>query len=166
MMKRLAIFSFLILANFFVHAQAVNKNTSSASKRTILFVCEHGAGRSAIAAAFFNRMTKEQNLNYHAIFRGIHPDSAVGTAIRNGLIKDSFDINGWKPILLSKQDIQNAHRVVTLDCLLPENGSSAYNSRLWTGIPIGKGYIEARDEIINKLQPLVLELKKEESGKN
>ena len=50
---------------FFVHGQAVNKDVSSASRRTILFVCEHGAGRSAIAAAFFNRMAKEQSLSYH-----------------------------------------------------------------------------------------------------
>ena len=80
--------------------------------------------------------------------------------MRNGLIKDSFDINGWKPIVLSKQDIENAHGVVTLDCLLPETDSRAHPSTLWTVIPISKGYIEARAEIIKQTSTISVGINK------
>jgi len=48
----------------------------SAPKK-ILFVCTHGAARSPIAAAYFNKIAKEQNLNYRAIFKGTEPDSVL-----------------------------------------------------------------------------------------
>ena len=33
------------------------------SKKTILFVCEHGAARSPIAAAYFNKLAENQGLD-------------------------------------------------------------------------------------------------------
>ena len=66
----------LIVTNLFTQGQVTSNKSTTTSKPTILFVCEHGAGRSAIAAAFFNKMAKEKKLNYEAIFRGIHPDSS------------------------------------------------------------------------------------------
>src|SRR5438552_2704780 len=50
-----------------------NLNKDSTNNAIILFVCEHGAARSTIAAAYFNKLAKEKGLNYKAIFRGINP---------------------------------------------------------------------------------------------
>ncbi|MGH9334858.1 MAG: hypothetical protein ACRD21_14045, partial [Vicinamibacteria bacterium] len=42
--------------------------------RTVVFVCEHGAAKSVIAAAHFNRLAKERELPFRAISRGTVPD--------------------------------------------------------------------------------------------
>ena len=42
---------------------------------TVLFVCEHGAAKSVIAAAYFNQLASEKNLDVRAIERGTNPDT-------------------------------------------------------------------------------------------
>jgi hypothetical protein len=36
----------------------------------VVFVCEHGAALSVVSAAYFNKIAKEEHLNFHAIARG------------------------------------------------------------------------------------------------
>jgi len=38
-----------------------------------VFICEHGAAKSVIAAAYFNKLAAERHLNFHAIARGLTP---------------------------------------------------------------------------------------------
>jgi len=40
----------------------------------VVFVCEYGAAKTVIAAAYFNKMATEQGLAYRAITRGTAPD--------------------------------------------------------------------------------------------
>jgi protein-tyrosine-phosphatase len=42
--------------------------------KTIIFVCEHGAAKSVIAAAYFNRFAEQRGLNLRAAARGTNPD--------------------------------------------------------------------------------------------
>jgi arsenate reductase (thioredoxin) len=126
---------------------------------TILFICEHGAARSTIAAAWFNRLAQEQGLNYRALFRGTMPDSTISPATQKGLIKDGFDINGWKPLPVINHDLDTAYQTVTLDCLLPEKYNVANPITEWKGIPpVSKDYEIARDSILKKVQELIFEL--------
>lgn len=101
---------------------AVGQKTSEKNKETkqvILFVCEHGAARSTIAAAYFNKLAKEKELNFKAVFRGTDPDTILTKGTENGLLKDGFDIKDWTPKLVSEQDIKGAYKIVTFDCKLP-----------------------------------------------
>jgi hypothetical protein len=41
----------------------------------VIFVCEHGAAKSVIAAAYFNRLASQGNLALTAVARGTHPES-------------------------------------------------------------------------------------------
>src|SRR5438552_4101363 len=84
------------------------KADNSKPAPTVLFICEHGAARSTIAAAYFNRLVKEKGLNYQAIFRGTNPDLALAPATQKGLLKDGFDVATWKPLPVLKDDIENA----------------------------------------------------------
>jgi len=38
--------------------------------KEVVFVCTHGAARSPIAAAYFDKLAKENDLNFQAVFRG------------------------------------------------------------------------------------------------
>lgn len=129
--------------------------------KEILFVCTHGAARSPIAAAYFNRLAEEQHLNYHAIFRGTAPDSLLTDGTVNGLVKDKFEISGWKPMLVSENDITNAFKVITFDCELPLNSPSKIEP--WNGTPaISKDYDKARDIIKDNVNRLLQVLKETE----
>jgi arsenate reductase len=131
----------------------------SFSQDTVVFVCEHGAARSTIAAAYFNKLAQQQGLNYRAVFRGTNPDSALNAAAKKGLITDGFEVQGWKPAPAGKRDLENAYRVITLDCILPETQHPSKPVTQWKGIPsISADYNSGRDSIVKKVQALVAEL--------
>jgi arsenate reductase (thioredoxin) len=150
---------FIIMTFMSFSQDTLNNSNKPKSTATILFICEHGAARSTIAAAWFNKLAQQEGLNYRAVFRGTNPDSVVGPAAQKGLIKDGFDVQGWKPLPVTKHDIDNAYHVVTLDCLMPEKHNVAKPVIEWKGISsISENYIAARDSIVKKVQALINEL--------
>lgn len=127
-------------------------------RKMILFVCEHGAARSAIAAAYFNKMAKERGLNYEAQFKGTDPQDSLTTGTRLGLAQDGFDVSKFKPALVTGLDVSNADRVITFDCQLP-SGAHPKDVAQWDGIPpISKDYEAARDQIVSKINELLKQL--------
>ena len=129
------------------------KIQKDSSVRTILFVCEHGAGRSTIAATYFNKIAEKQGLKYHAIFRGVEPQEALGKSTKNGLIKDGIDVTNLIPTRLSKNDINNAYKVITLDVTLPDTLNKA--DITWTGIQMAGNYDVSKTQITLKVDSLI-----------
>lgn len=140
-----------------------NLKGDSTNNTIILFVCEHGAARSTIAAAYFNKLAKERGLNYKAIFRGINPDTTLSKDAKKGLIEDGFNVSGWRPELVGKNDINTAAEIITLDCKLNANDSLSKPVYYWSGVPpISQDYQAARNYILQKIRLLIEEL---EQGK-
>jgi arsenate reductase (thioredoxin) len=136
-------------------------NHQKITKPIILFVCEHGAARSTIAAAYFNKFAQQQNLDYVAVFRGTDPDTVLTPATQKGLMKDSFDVQNWKPILVSERDMKSAYKIVSFDCKLPIPDSVSFVIEQWNGIPpISKDYDAARNQIVEKVKQLITQLPK------
>jgi arsenate reductase len=129
------------------------KMRNDSSVRTILFVCEHGAGRSTIAAAYFNKIAEKRRLKYHAIFKGVEPQEALGISTKNGLIKDGIDVTNLIPTKLSKNDVNNAYKVVTLDVTLPDTLNKA--DIKWTGIQMDGNYDVSKTQITLKVDSLI-----------
>jgi arsenate reductase (thioredoxin) len=158
-MKFIKITSFVLLTmtNSFSFGQ--NPKTDSSAKPIILFVCEHGAARSTIAAAWFNKLAKEKNLNYEAIFRGTDPDTSLSPDTKKGLLRDGFDIRGWQPQLVTQYDINSASEIITFDCTLPMEGNLEKPVYRWNGIPpVSKDYQVAKNQIADKVTALINEL--------
>lgn len=157
MIKRTITTAFF-LSLFFSCSQ---KKPSEEQKQTVLFVCTHGAARSPIAAAHFNKLAKEEGLNYEAIFRGTEPDEVLTDGTVSGLSADGFDVDQWKPQLVSKDDVREADKIVTFDCSLPDFEVSV-QAEQWNGTPsISKDYNIARNAILAELNKLVIKLKKD-----
>lgn len=57
-------------------ACAVTAPAPPASRR-IVFVCEHGAAKSVVAAAHFNRLARERGIPYHAVAKGADPQAEL-----------------------------------------------------------------------------------------
>lgn len=79
----------------------------------VLFVCEHGAAKSVVAAAHFNRMAAEKGLSVRAISRGTDPEPEFGAAAIKGLAADGLTVSG-KPQRVTAGDAASARRVVAL----------------------------------------------------
>ncbi|MBL8206500.1 MAG: hypothetical protein JNM09_19860 [Blastocatellia bacterium] len=131
---------------------------------TILFICEHGAAKSVIAAAYFDKLAQERKLKYRAVFRGTNPDAAIAPVAEKGLAQDGLKTQGWKPQLVTKKDMDAAAAIVTLGCALPGKEAVAEKVAAWEGVPSpSENYQAARDDIVKRVQSLVDELAKKES---
>jgi arsenate reductase len=159
-------FSVLIAAGLFLNlsfGQNRKDGKASSTTPTVLFVCEHGAAKSVIAAAYFNKQAKDRGLNYTAAFRGINPDPILNPVAEEGLKQDGLDISGWKPVRVAKEDVNKASQIVTLGCALPAGTSKAAKVTDWSNIPSpSQNYQFARDEIKKRVQELVNDLAGEE----
>lgn len=51
---------------------------------SIVFVCEHGAAKSVIAATLFNKLAVERGLRERAIYRGANPQADLSSATLKG----------------------------------------------------------------------------------
>jgi arsenate reductase (thioredoxin) len=162
------LFLVVIAAGLLCHfslGQNGNEKEASISKQTVLFVCEHGAAKSVIAAAYFDKLAKDQGLDYRAAFRGVNPDTVLNAAAAKGLKQDGIDIAGWKPKPLAKKDVDAAARVVTLGCALPAGISKASRVTDWNNVPSpSQGYEYARNYIKKRVQELVEDLARQETA--
>lgn len=156
----------LLLLSVLSFGQTAKQHKKMKEIPAILFVCEHGAARSTIAAAYFNKLAKEQGLNYRAVFRGTDPDSVLSPSTKKGLAGDGFDVSNWVPELVSQTDVNGASQIVTFDCALPVKDSSVKQVTQWNGIPpISKDYNLARNQIAEKVQQLINELTEKQKSK-
>jgi protein-tyrosine-phosphatase len=121
----------------------------------IIFVCEHGAAKSILAAAYFNRLAREKGLSLHAIARGTHPDPELSSRTVSGLRKDGLSPTESIPIKLTREDIESAQQIVSF-CMLPEEMPQKVRIEQWDGIPpINEDYDKARNVIVARLQKLI-----------
>ena len=101
----------------------------------ILFVCEHGAAKSIIAAAYFNKMTREKKLNLTAIARGTHPGTELSPKTVSGLREDGLAPTESIPTRLTREDLESVLRIVSF-CELPEEYYQKAIVEQWDGVPL------------------------------
>ena len=132
------------------------QTVAAKSKKTVVFVCQHGAARSVIAAAWFNKLAAEKRLPYVAIARGAEPQDALSTATVAGLTKEGISFPAGKPRALTEAEAAEAVRVVAF-CPLPH---SAKPTRLETyEVPApSDGYDQSRDAILIHVRALINDL--------
>lgn len=128
--------------------------------KKIIFVCEHGAGKSVVAASYFNKLAKDRNLDYVAECRGTNPDSIVSLKTQEGLTKDDvYDVN-TKPTKLQLSDTTNAERII-LFTAAPPGLNTKVKIENWSDIEyVDAEYQKRRDAIIQKINSLLDTLEK------
>ena len=140
-------------------ALCVLASAQTPSKPTVVFVCEHGAAKSVIAAAEFNRLAIQKGLPHRAITRGTNIDAAYSPAVVAALKKDGVAIPGEKPEALTADDVKSSSRVVTLGCNLPAPLNALAKAEDWSDISSPSQNLDAaRKDISRHLQQLVNEL--------
>lgn len=123
-------------------------------EKTILFVCEHGAAKSILAAAYFNKLAGERNLGLRAAARGTHPDPELSSQTITGLRTDGLIPTETSPQQLTQADIDHAEHIVTF-CEIPAEFQNKISTERWDDIPpVSENYATARDAILEKLTRL------------
>jgi protein-tyrosine-phosphatase len=123
----------------------------------IVFVCEHGAAKSVIAAAYFNKLVTERHANFHAIARGVAPQAQPSEATVSGLRKDGLAFLEERPQALSREDLLTAQRVIAF-CPLPAAFPKPAHFDLYD-VPAPKDdYSASRDAILARVKRVVDEL--------
>jgi arsenate reductase (thioredoxin) len=121
----------------------------------ILFVCQHGAAKSIIAAAYFNQLAGEKNLGLHAMARGTHPDTEISPKTIAGLREDGLTPTESVPQKLTMADCKSAQRVISF-CDLPVEYQQTTAIEHWEAVPpVSEDYEQSRDAIIVHLQKLI-----------
>ena len=82
--------------------------------KTVVFACVHNAGRSQMAAAFFNALADPEKAR--AISAGTRPAARVHPEVIEVMREAGVDLSGAVPALLTKERAQGAALLVTMGC--------------------------------------------------
>jgi arsenate reductase len=81
---------------------------------TVIFACVHNAGRSQMAAAFFNALADPGCAR--AISAGTQPAEHVHPEVVKVMQESRFDLTHAKPQRLSEERVRAAQLLVTMGC--------------------------------------------------
>ena len=124
--------------------------------RTVVFVCLHGAAKSVIAGAYFNRLAKERGLDVKASAAGIEPEPEIPLPVREGLREDGIDVGNVRPRTVTREELASAWRVVSFGCDLQEIAPPGRKVERWDDVPaVSDGFASARDAIAERVRGLM-----------
>ena len=144
----------LMLTGMLAIAAYGQQQTKVAPK--VVFVCEHGAAKSVMAASELQRMAKERGLAVTVLSRGSNPDAEIAPGVRKELEAAGMDLGSAKPTKVSAKDLTGATRVISfgpdLSTLMPK-GAKVLD---WSATPApGQDYKAAREHILKQLEALL-----------
>ncbi|MGA9523246.1 MAG: arsenate reductase ArsC [Myxococcaceae bacterium] len=82
--------------------------------RTIIFACVHNAGRSQMAAAFFNLLADPTRAR--ALSAGTQPGDRVHPEVLEAMREEGVDLTGVRPQRLTPELAEGASWLITMGC--------------------------------------------------
>jgi arsenate reductase len=140
---------------------AAAQSPPSAASPTIVFVCEHGAAKSVIATAYFNKIAAERGLPDRAIYRGANPQAELSVSALKGLKEDGLALPSGKPSPITNEDVSGATHIFAIGCALPAHAASSGKADSWDDVPEDQGYAAQRDAIKKHVERLIDQLQKQ-----
>ena len=81
---------------------------------TVIFACVHNAGRSQMAAAFFNEMANPSIAR--GISAGTHPAEHIHPEVLEVMRESGIDLSAAKPQRLTEELAAGAQMLITMGC--------------------------------------------------
>jgi protein-tyrosine-phosphatase len=133
----------------------------------VIFACVHNAGRSQMAAAFFNQLADRQKAE--AISAGTEPGVRVHPEVQAVMQEVGIDLSNAKPQKLTEELAQGAQLLITMGCgdecpYVPGLRRDDWPLRDPKGLSPDE-VRTIRDEIKERVQSLVGELSSKRSGR-
>ena len=122
----------------------------------VVFVCEHGAAKSVLASAYFNRLAAKSGSPLRATPRGAAPQEALSTTTLAGMTAEGLRPDVDAP--LAVETAQARTRLIAFDCGLPAM-QPVNRTDCWDDVPlVGEGYAKAREAIRIHVEALFQQL--------
>jgi protein-tyrosine-phosphatase len=139
-----------------VATSACKPPPAAEQREDVLFVCEHGAAKSVIAATYFNELAARRGLSVRAIARGADPQDQPSVATVAGLKADGLAPVVERPLPLKADDVRAASRVVAFDCGTATMKGLKSLDTCWDDVPtVSDDYAKAREVIRSRVTTLV-----------
>lgn len=123
---------------------------SEAKRPTVLFLCPHGAAKSVLASAYFQRVAKERGLNVRVEAAGIEPQEAVSTVVTEHLQRNGYTVPVTKPRAVTKEDLNGADVVISMGCDLSGLPAAPRTLQKWDEVPGPSEDLKGADEAIRR----------------
>jgi arsenate reductase len=133
-----------------VASQTTTRTPKSGKPPTILFMCPHGAAKSVLASAYFERLAKERGLNVRVESAGTEPDATVSPAVAAHLKGQGYSIPNAKPRKVAPQEFASADVVISIGCDLAALPQARGQLVRWDEVPALSDGFSAADEAIRK----------------
>ena len=126
------------------------------TQQKVLFVCLHGAAKSVLAAADFERLARERRLPIAAESAGTEPDPEIAPKVLAALKAEGVDLSGQKPRLVTREMAAGATRIVAFGCALGVAAPAGAKVEQWEDVPkVSDGLPAARAAIRERLERLL-----------
>lgn len=131
-------------------SQAATDSPKGSKPPTILFMCPHGAAKSVLASAYFQRLAKERGLTVHVASAGTEPDATVSPAVAAHLKGQGYAVPVVKPRKVASEEFASADVVVSIGCDLAALPQPRGKLVRWDEVPALSDHFTAADEAIRK----------------
>lgn len=126
---------------------------------TVVFVCLHGAAKSVLAAACFERLAEVRGVRVRALAAGTEPDSEIAPAVLRALLAEGIDLRGQRPRHVTREDLAGAEAVVSfgpdISALVPPGRPIVR----WDDVPaLSEDFEAGRAAIVARLPTLLDEV--------
>lgn len=123
----------------------------------VVFVCEHGAAKSVLAALEFNWLAEARGTSMRAMARGTAPDLVIAPVVMERLAREGVRLDSEKPKAFASSELRGAACVVTFD--QPQVAAMIPNEvpiETWDGLPaVSAEFDAARDAIRERVRELL-----------
>jgi len=125
---------------------------------TVLFMCPHGAAKSLMASAYFQKVAKERGLNVRVDSAGTDPDPQLSKGVVAHLEKHGYAIPIEKPRAATAADMRSADIVISMGCDLSKLPAPKGVVKHWKVPDFSADFNAAEQAIRDQVNQLVEEL--------
>jgi arsenate reductase len=102
---------------------------------TVLFLCPHGAAKSVLAAALFERLAAEHRVALRAICAGTEPDPQIAPHVSALLEREGLPLPLEQPQLVTERMVAGAAWVISLGCTVDDLLGTPQRWEQWDDVP-------------------------------
>jgi arsenate reductase (thioredoxin) len=99
-------------------------------------MCPHGAAKSVLASAYFQRLANERGLNVHVESAGTEPDATVSSAVAAHLKGQGYSIPIAKLRKVAPEEFAAAEVVISIGCDLAALPQPRGRLVRWDEVPL------------------------------
>jgi arsenate reductase (thioredoxin) len=167
--NRILIVTLILAVAVMAASMRAQKRGDSASFKppTVLFMCPHGAAKSVLASAYFERLANERGLNVRVESAGTDPDPTVAPAVAAHLKRQGYPAPKSNPRKVTAKDVESADVVISIGCDL--SGLPEPRGKLvrWDDVPpLSEDFARADEAIRKRVTELIEEVVRNAPKKN